>query len=177
MVPSRMSLPQKVRECWLLRKGSSVDSDEEELYAAGNMVIGSKSQASRVYKAFTVGSPVLQNRMLWNSVYCPEQLCECAQCDTELGLTELGLNLPSTLSGLQCVAHKIWSAVGTQKALHPRLLQVLPGNLFPLYSVCCTLWMRVVCIPTGLFEAACVQYVSDSTMKIIFFNCKPSIVI
>ncbi|XP_031679565.1 anaphase-promoting complex subunit 1 [Oncorhynchus kisutch] len=58
MVPSRMSLPQK--ECWLLRKGSSVDSDEneEELYAAGNMVIGSrgnKSQASHVYKAFTVG--------------------------------------------------------------------------------------------------------------------------
>lgn len=26
-------------------------------------------------------------------VYCPEELCECAQCDTE------GLNLPSTLSG------------------------------------------------------------------------------
>ncbi|XP_052354645.1 anaphase-promoting complex subunit 1 [Oncorhynchus keta] len=55
-------------ECWLLRKGSSVDSDEneEELYAAGNMVIGSrgnKSQASHVYKAFTVGSPVLQDVM------------------------------------------------------------------------------------------------------------------
>lgn len=51
----------------MLRKGSSVDSDEmeydEELYAAGNMVIwsrGSKSQASHVYKVFTVGSPVLQ---------------------------------------------------------------------------------------------------------------------
>ncbi|KAM9395966.1 uncharacterized protein ACWYII_033836 isoform 2-T2 [Salvelinus alpinus] len=60
-----MSLQQKVRECWLLRKGSSVDSDEneEELYAAGNMVIwsrGSKSHASHVYKAFTVGSPVVQ---------------------------------------------------------------------------------------------------------------------
>lgn len=64
-----MSLQQK--KCWLLRKGSSVDSDEneEELYAAGNMVIwsrGSKSQASHVYKVFTVGSPVLQSRMLWN---------------------------------------------------------------------------------------------------------------
>lgn len=51
----------------MLRKGSSVDSDEmeydEELYAAGNMVIwskGSKSQASHVYKAFTVDSPVQQ---------------------------------------------------------------------------------------------------------------------
>lgn len=54
-----------LQKCWLLRKGSSVDSDEneEELYAAGNMVIwsrGSKSQASHVYKVFTVGSPVLQ---------------------------------------------------------------------------------------------------------------------
>ncbi|XP_014010320.1 anaphase-promoting complex subunit 1 [Salmo salar] len=63
-----MSLQQKVRKCWLLRKGSSVDSDEneEELYAAGNMVIwsrGSKSQASHVYKVFTVGSPVLQDVM------------------------------------------------------------------------------------------------------------------
>uniref|UniRef100_A0A8C7GSI4 Uncharacterized protein n=1 Tax=Oncorhynchus kisutch TaxID=8019 RepID=A0A8C7GSI4_ONCKI len=51
-----------LQECWLLRKGSSVDSDEneEELYAAGNMVIGSrgnKSQASHVYKAFTSHVP------------------------------------------------------------------------------------------------------------------------
>lgn len=36
---------------------------DEELYIAGNMVIwskGSKNQASAVYKAFTVDSPVLQ---------------------------------------------------------------------------------------------------------------------
>lgn len=36
---------------------------DEELYVASNMVIwskGSRSQASTVYKAFTVDSPVLQ---------------------------------------------------------------------------------------------------------------------
>lgn len=56
-----------LQECWLLRKGSVGDSDEveyeEELYAAGNMVIwsqGSRGQASHVYKAFTVDSPVQQ---------------------------------------------------------------------------------------------------------------------
>lgn len=52
-----------------MRKGASdvgeeVDYDEE-LYVASNMVIwskGSKNQASTVYKAFTVDSPVLQVR-------------------------------------------------------------------------------------------------------------------
>lgn len=55
------------QESWQLRKGVSdvgeeVDYDEE-LYVASNMVIwskGSKNQASTVYKAFTVDSPVLQ---------------------------------------------------------------------------------------------------------------------
>lgn len=38
---------------------------DEELYVASNMVIwskGSRSQASAVYKAFTVDSPVVQVR-------------------------------------------------------------------------------------------------------------------
>lgn len=55
------------QESWQLRKGSSVLTDEaeyeEELYVAGHMVIwsrGTKSQASYVYKAFTVDSPVQQ---------------------------------------------------------------------------------------------------------------------
>lgn len=60
------------QESWQLRKGSAVLSDdaeyEEELYVAGHMVIwsrGTKSQASYVYKAFTVDSPVQQVSVIW----------------------------------------------------------------------------------------------------------------
>lgn len=57
----------KWQECWQLRKGCmGAKEDEvefEELYTAGNMVVwsqGSRTQASTVYKAFTVDSPVQQ---------------------------------------------------------------------------------------------------------------------
>ncbi|XP_055758682.1 anaphase-promoting complex subunit 1 isoform X4 [Salvelinus fontinalis] len=170
-----MSLQQKVRECWLLRKGSSVDSDEnEELYAAGNMVIwsrGSKSHASHVYKAFTVGSPVVQSRMLWNRLCIVPRSCVNGHSVTPKDL----------ISPLHFQVSNVWPTkfglLLECKSPAPEAPPSPSGNLFPLYSVCCTLWMRVVCRPTGLFEAACVQYVSDSTMKIVFFNCKPSIVI
>lgn len=56
------------QESWQLRKGcTGVKEDEaefeEELYTAGNMAVwsqGSSTQASSVYKAFTVDSPVQQ---------------------------------------------------------------------------------------------------------------------
>uniref|UniRef100_A0A8C5IWX0 Anaphase-promoting complex subunit 1 n=1 Tax=Junco hyemalis TaxID=40217 RepID=A0A8C5IWX0_JUNHY len=62
-----VTIHDRHRESWQLRKGISdvgeeVDYDEE-LYVASNVVIwskGSRSQASAVYKAFTVDSPVLQ---------------------------------------------------------------------------------------------------------------------
>lgn len=56
------------QEFWQLRKGCKGVKEEdvefeEELYAAGNVVVwsqGSRAQASSVYKAFTVDSPVQQ---------------------------------------------------------------------------------------------------------------------
>lgn len=54
------------QESWQLRKGCTgvkEDEFEEELYTAGNMAVwsqGSRTQASSVYKAFTVDSPVQQ---------------------------------------------------------------------------------------------------------------------
>lgn len=56
------------QECWQLKKGCVGVREEdvefeEELYAAGNVVVwsqGSRTQASSVYKAFTVDSPVQQ---------------------------------------------------------------------------------------------------------------------
>lgn len=56
------------QECWQLRKGCIGVREEdvefeEELYTAGTVVVwsqGSRTQASNVYKAFTVDSPVQQ---------------------------------------------------------------------------------------------------------------------
>uniref|UniRef100_A0A7M4F1M5 Anaphase-promoting complex subunit 1 n=1 Tax=Crocodylus porosus TaxID=8502 RepID=A0A7M4F1M5_CROPO len=74
-----VTIHEKQKESWQLRKGVSdvgeVDYDEE-LYVAGNVVIwskGSKSQASTVYKAFTVDSPVLQ--ALWCDFTIPQEKC------------------------------------------------------------------------------------------------------
>lgn len=57
-----------LQECWQLRKGFMGVKEEdvefeEELYTAGTVVVwsqGSRTQASNVYKAFTVDSPVQQ---------------------------------------------------------------------------------------------------------------------
>uniref|UniRef100_A0A3Q2QD21 Anaphase promoting complex subunit 1 n=1 Tax=Fundulus heteroclitus TaxID=8078 RepID=A0A3Q2QD21_FUNHE len=66
------------QESWQLRKGhTGVNEDEaefeEELYAAGNVAVwsqGSRTQASSVYKAFTVDSPVQQ--ALWCDFAVPQ---------------------------------------------------------------------------------------------------------
>uniref|UniRef100_A0AAQ6AHN8 Anaphase-promoting complex subunit 1 n=1 Tax=Amphiprion ocellaris TaxID=80972 RepID=A0AAQ6AHN8_AMPOC len=72
-----VSLQERERECWQLRKGCMGVKEEdmefeEELYAAGNVVVwsqGSRTQASSVYKAFTVDSPVQQ--ALWCNFAVP----------------------------------------------------------------------------------------------------------
>ncbi|KAF3841859.1 hypothetical protein F7725_023810 [Dissostichus mawsoni] len=64
-------------ECWQLRKGCKGIREEdvefeEELYTAGTVVVwsqGSRTQASNVYKAFTVDSPVQQ--ALWCTFAVP----------------------------------------------------------------------------------------------------------
>uniref|UniRef100_A0A3B5Q131 Anaphase promoting complex subunit 1 n=1 Tax=Xiphophorus maculatus TaxID=8083 RepID=A0A3B5Q131_XIPMA len=71
-----VSLQERERESWQLRKGCTgvkEDEFEEELYTAGNMAVwsqGSRTQASSVYKAFTVDSPVQQ--ALWCNFAVPQ---------------------------------------------------------------------------------------------------------
>ncbi|GLD75331.1 anaphase-promoting complex subunit 1 isoform X1, partial [Lates japonicus] len=73
-----VSLQERERECWQLKKGCVGVREEdvefeEELYAAGNVVVwsqGSRTQASSVYKAFTVDSPVQQ--ALWCNFAVPQ---------------------------------------------------------------------------------------------------------
>lgn len=73
-----VSLHERERESWQLRKGCAgvqqEDVDfEEELYAAGNVVVwsqGSRAKASNVYKAFTVDSPV--EKALWCDFAVPQ---------------------------------------------------------------------------------------------------------
>uniref|UniRef100_A0A673WB92 Anaphase-promoting complex subunit 1 n=1 Tax=Salmo trutta TaxID=8032 RepID=A0A673WB92_SALTR len=182
-----VTLQEKKRECWLLRKGSSVDSDEmeydEELYAAGNMVIwskGSKSQASHVYKAFTVDSPVQQ--ALWCNFGIPQKkkdVCivqsSCVNVHSVTGKDFISplpfqvSNLWPTKFGL--LLERKNSAPDASQSPPREPLPTVFSMLHPLDEIA-----PVVCRPTGLFEAARVQYVSDSTMKIVFSNCEPSIV-
>uniref|UniRef100_A0A673WA52 Anaphase promoting complex subunit 1 n=1 Tax=Salmo trutta TaxID=8032 RepID=A0A673WA52_SALTR len=190
-----VTLQEKKRECWLLRKGSSVDSDEmeydEELYAAGNMVIwskGSKSQASHVYKAFTVDSPVQQ--ALWCNFGIPQkkkdeqEILEQTVCIVQSSCVNVhSVTGKDFISPLPFQVSNLWptkfglllerknSAPDASQSPPREPLPTVFSMLHPLDEIA-----PVVCRPTGLFEAARVQYVSDSTMKIVFSNCEPSIV-
>uniref|UniRef100_A0A8C8G054 Anaphase-promoting complex subunit 1 n=1 Tax=Oncorhynchus tshawytscha TaxID=74940 RepID=A0A8C8G054_ONCTS len=190
-----VTLQEKKRECWLLRKGSSVDSDEmeydEELYAAGNMVIwskGSKSQASHVYKAFTVDSPVQQ--ALWCNFGIPQkkkdekEILEKTVCIVQSSCVNVhSVTGKDFISPLPFQVSNLWptkfglllerknSAPDASQSPPREPLPTVFSMLHPLDEIA-----PVVCRPTGLFEAARVQYVSDSTMKIVFSNCEPSIV-
>uniref|UniRef100_A0A6Q2YLC4 Anaphase-promoting complex subunit 1 n=1 Tax=Esox lucius TaxID=8010 RepID=A0A6Q2YLC4_ESOLU len=170
-----VTLQERERECWLLSKGSSADSDEveyeEELYAAGNMVIwsrGSTSQASHVYKAFTVDSPVQQ--ALWCNFGIPQknkdekEIMEQTVCIVQSSCVNVHSSTGKDfISPLPFQVSKLWPT----KFATPFIFSML----HPLDEIA-----PLVCRPTGLFEAARVQYVSDSTMKIIFSSCEPSIV-
>ncbi|KAF0027731.1 hypothetical protein F2P81_020472 [Scophthalmus maximus] len=144
-----VSLHERERECWQLRKGciGAREEDvefEEELYAAGNVVVwsqGSRTQASNVYKAFTVDSPVQQVADVWATKF--GLLLERKNAATDAQLSPPGEPLPTLFS-----------------MLHP-LDEIAP----------------VVCKPAGLFEGSRVQYASESSMKILFSCCQPSIVV
>ncbi|XP_028976286.1 anaphase-promoting complex subunit 1 isoform X3 [Esox lucius] len=190
-----VTLQERERECWLLSKGSSADSDEveyeEELYAAGNMVIwsrGSTSQASHVYKAFTVDSPVQQ--ALWCNFGIPQknkdekEIMEQTVCIVQSSCVNVHSSTGKDfISPLPFQVSKLWPTKfglllerrnpASDAPLSPprEPLPTVFSMLHPLDEIA-----PLVCRPTGLFEAARVQYVSDSTMKIIFSSCEPSIV-
>ncbi|XP_029925763.1 anaphase-promoting complex subunit 1 isoform X2 [Myripristis murdjan] len=192
-----VTLQERDRECWQLRKGCvGVGGEEvefeEELYTAGNMVVwsqGSRSQASSVYKAFTVDSPVQQ--ALWCNFAVPqnkkavEEEMEQTVCIVQSSCVNVHSTtgkdfispLPFQLSNLW--ATKFGLLLERKNPASDALLSP-PGEPLPtVFSMLHPLdeIAPVVCKPAGLFEGSRVQYVSDSTMKIVFSCCQPSIVV
>ncbi|XP_035421289.1 anaphase-promoting complex subunit 1 isoform X2 [Cygnus atratus] len=196
-----VTIHERQRESWQLRKGASdvgeeVDYDEE-LYVASNMVIwskGSKNQASTVYKAFTVDSPVLQ--ALWCDFTIPQEKSEKVDV---LGSDEI---VEKCICILQNSCINVHSIEGKDyiAALPFQVANVWPtkfGLLFersssshevppspprePLPTMFSMLHpldeiTPLVCKSGGVFGSARVQYVADYTMRIVFLSAEPSIV-
>ncbi|XP_019371655.1 PREDICTED: anaphase-promoting complex subunit 1 isoform X1 [Gavialis gangeticus] len=194
-----VTIHEKQKESWQLRKGVSdvgeVDYDEE-LYVAGNVVIwskGSKSQASTVYKAFTVDSPVLQ--ALWCDFTIPQE--KCGKDD----LSDSNEMVEKCICILQSSCINVHSIEGKDfvAALPFQVANVWPtkyGLLFersssshevppspprePLPTMFSMLHpldeiTPLICKSGGVFPPAGVQYVSDYTLRVVFLNAEPSI--
>lgn len=195
-----VTIHEKQKESWLLRRGVSDVGEEveydEELYVAGNMVIwskGSKSQASAVYKAFTVDSPVLQ--ALWCDFTVPQEKSEKLDNSDEVVekciciLQSSCINVHS-LKGKDYIASlpfqvaNVWptkygllferSSSSHEVPLSPprEPLPTMFSMLHPLDEI-----TPLVCKSgAGVFGSARVQYVADYTLRIVFLNEEPSIV-
>uniref|UniRef100_A0A4W4HBL4 Anaphase-promoting complex subunit 1 n=1 Tax=Electrophorus electricus TaxID=8005 RepID=A0A4W4HBL4_ELEEL len=190
-----VSLQEREKEYWQLRKGPTVATDEaeyeEELYVAGHMVIwsrGTKSQASYVYKAFTVDSPVQQ--ALWCNFTVPQShkdkkekveqsVCivqsTCVNVHTVSGkdfISPLPFQVSTlwpTTFGLLFERKNIISDAPMSPTREP--LPTLFSMLHPLDEIA-----PVVCKTTGLFETGRLQYVSDSALRVLFSCEEPSII-
>ncbi|KAB1256699.1 Anaphase-promoting complex subunit 1 [Camelus dromedarius] len=186
------------KESWQLRKGVSEIGEEvdydEELYVAGNMVIwskGSKSQALAVYKAFTVDSPVQQ--ALWCDFIISQDKSEKAYSSDEVEkciciLQSSCINMHS-LEGKDYIASLPFQVANVWPTKYGLLFErstssheVPPGPpreplptmfsmLHPLDEI-----TPLVCKSGSLFGSSRVQYVVDHSMKIVFLNTDPSIV-
>uniref|UniRef100_A0A3P9N0J1 Anaphase-promoting complex subunit 1 n=1 Tax=Poecilia reticulata TaxID=8081 RepID=A0A3P9N0J1_POERE len=196
-----VSLQERERESWQLRKGcTGVKEDEaefeEELYTAGNMAVwsqGSRTQASSVYKAFTVDSPVQQ--ALWCNFAVPQNnndgtvklseeveqtVCivqsSCINVHTVTGKDFIS-PLPFQVSNVWATKFGLLlerknAANDTQPNPPGEPLPTVFSMLHPLDEIA-----PIVCKPPGPFEGSRVQYVSDSNMKMVFTCCQPSIVV
>uniref|UniRef100_A0A672TS66 Anaphase promoting complex subunit 1 n=1 Tax=Strigops habroptila TaxID=2489341 RepID=A0A672TS66_STRHB len=194
-----VTIHERQRESWQLRKGASdvgeeVDYDEE-LYVASNMVIwskGSKNQASTVYKAFTVDSPVLQ--ALWCDFTIPREKSDKADGSGEIVekciciLQNSCINVHSIegkdyIAALPFQVANVWptkygllfersSSSHEVPPSPPREpLPTMFSMLHPLDEI-----TPLVCKSGGVFGSARVQYVADYTVRIVFLNAEPSIV-
>uniref|UniRef100_A0A8C8SU53 Anaphase-promoting complex subunit 1 n=1 Tax=Pelusios castaneus TaxID=367368 RepID=A0A8C8SU53_9SAUR len=191
--------PLGFQESWLLRRGVSDVGEEveydEELYVAGNMVIwskGSKSQASAVYKAFTVDSPVLQ--ALWCDFTIPQEKSEKVDSNEEIVekciciLQSSCINVHSIegkdyIASLPFQVANVWptkygllfersSSSHEVPPSPPREpLPTMFSMLHPLDEI-----TPLVCKSGGVFGLARVQYVADYTLRIVFLTAEPSIV-
>uniref|UniRef100_A0A8C7Z098 Anaphase-promoting complex subunit 1 n=1 Tax=Oryzias sinensis TaxID=183150 RepID=A0A8C7Z098_9TELE len=175
-----VSLQEREREHWQLRKGSTGFKEddvefEEELYAAGNVVVwskGSRTQASSVYKAFTVDSPVQQVSYLkedFEHTVCIVQ-SSCVNVHSVTGKDFLSplpfqvSNAWATQFGLLLERKSFFS--------YREALPTLFSMLHPLDEIA-----PVVCRSGGLIQGSCVQYACDSTMKVLFTSSQPSMVV
>uniref|UniRef100_A0A8C6KYU9 Anaphase promoting complex subunit 1 n=1 Tax=Nothobranchius furzeri TaxID=105023 RepID=A0A8C6KYU9_NOTFU len=194
-----VSLQEREREWWQLRKGCTGVKEEEvmfeeELYAAGNVVVwsqGSRTQASSVYKAFTVDSPVqqalwcnfavLQNNndgtVIFKTVL-EQTICivqsSCINVHTVTG--------KDFISPLPFQVSNVWATkfglLLERKISLPYILfyrEPLPmvfSMLHPLDEIA-----PLVSKPSSQFDSSTVHYMSDSTMKIVFTCCQPSILV
>ncbi|XP_062826821.1 anaphase-promoting complex subunit 1 isoform X4 [Anolis carolinensis] len=189
-----VTIHEKHKESWQLRKGISDIGEEveydEELYVAGNMVIwsrGSKSQASAVYKAFTVDSPVLQ--ALWCDFTIPQdksdkiedskQIVEKCICMLQSSCINIhSIEGKDFTASLPFQVANVWStkygllfersSSSHEVPLSPNRepLPTMFSMLHPLNEI-----TPMVC----LFGSSRVQYVADYSMRIVFINAEPSI--
>uniref|UniRef100_A0A3Q3B1W3 Anaphase promoting complex subunit 1 n=1 Tax=Kryptolebias marmoratus TaxID=37003 RepID=A0A3Q3B1W3_KRYMA len=180
-----VSLQEREREWWQLRKGCmGVKEDEvefeEELYTAGNMVVwsqGSRTQASSVYKAFTVDSPVQQ--ALWCNFAVPQNKNDEEEVEQTVCIVQSSCINVHTVTGKDFISplpfqvSDVWvTKFGLLLERKNSLMPTVFSMLHPLGEIA-----PVVSKPSGLFEGSHVQYMSDSTMKIVFTCCQPSIVV
>uniref|UniRef100_A0A672PRJ0 Anaphase-promoting complex subunit 1 n=1 Tax=Sinocyclocheilus grahami TaxID=75366 RepID=A0A672PRJ0_SINGR len=188
-----VTLQEREKERWQLRKGTAPDEVEyeEELYVAGNMVIwsrGSKNQASYVYKAFTVDSPVQQ--ALWCNFTVPQSkkngenfIHICTVCIVQSTCVNVhSMSGKDFMSPLPFQVSALWST--KFGLLLERKNIIVDGNISPIREPLPTLFSMlhpldeiapVVCKSTGLFESR-LQYVSDSALRVVFTCHEPSII-
>ncbi|XP_007551191.1 anaphase-promoting complex subunit 1 isoform X2 [Poecilia formosa] len=191
-----VSLQDRERESWQLRKGcTGVKEDEaefeEELYTAGNMAVwsqGSRTQASSVYKAFTVDGPVQQ--ALWCNFAVPQNNNDAEEVEQTVCIVQSSCINVHTVTGKDFISplpfqvSNVWAtkfglllerknaANDTQPNPPGEPLPTVFSMLHPLDEIA-----PIVYKPSGLFEGSRVQYVSDSNMKMVFTCCQPSIVV
>ncbi|XP_059929879.1 anaphase-promoting complex subunit 1 isoform X4 [Gadus macrocephalus] len=190
-----VSLHEKLQESWQLRHGCVVGGPdeeaefEEELYTAGNTVVwthGSRAEASSVYKAFTVDTPVQQ--ALWCDFTVPQSknnACSGGSEQTVCILESSCLNvhsvtgkdfispLPFQVSHLWATAFGLLLERKNSDPLHSSTGESLPtvfSMRHPLDEVAPVVWR-----PAGGSDR--VQYVSDSSLRLVFSSAKPSILL
>uniref|UniRef100_A0A671M1N6 Uncharacterized protein n=1 Tax=Sinocyclocheilus anshuiensis TaxID=1608454 RepID=A0A671M1N6_9TELE len=188
-----VTLQEREKERWQLRKGTAPDEVEyeEELYVAGNMVIwsrGSKNQASYVYKAFTVDSPVQQ--ALWCNFTVPQSKKDgknfihiCTVCIVQSTCVNVhSMSGKDFMSPLPFQVSALWST--KFGLLLERKNIIVDGHMSPIREPLPTLFSMlhpldeiapVVCKSTGLFESR-LQYASDSALRVVFTCYEPSII-
>ncbi|XP_075719012.1 anaphase-promoting complex subunit 1 [Rhinoderma darwinii] len=193
-----VTIHEKQKESWQLRKGVGDPSEDveydEELYVSGNMVIwskGSKIHASAVYKAFTVDSPVIQ--ALWCDFFVFGNKSENEESEDKVEkciciLQGSCINVHNTegkdyIAPLPFQVANVWPTkyglLFERNSYSHEVPQSPPREPLPtMFSMLHPLdeITPLVCRSGGIFGNTRVQYVSDHTLRIVFTNADPSIV-